>query len=108
MGHYDNSRDGYCPKCGAAPGNLENGVCPFCNPTSKAKASVDAVVTQAHVAAQQTYVYEQVEVKKTGRTASQKLRSGKTDTIYEITPVESMNGSWKKWVRDDQMFQVTQ
>jgi hypothetical protein len=32
MGHYDNCRDGYCPKCGAAPGNLVKGVCPFCNP----------------------------------------------------------------------------
>lgn len=108
MGHYDNCRDGYCPKCGAAPGNLEDGVCPFCTPKTKATASVDAVVTNARIAAAQTYVFEQVEVKKTGRTASQKLRSGKVDTIYEITPVEQINGSWKKWVRDNQMFQVTQ
>jgi hypothetical protein len=32
MGHYDNCRDGYCPKCGAAPGNIINGYCMFCNP----------------------------------------------------------------------------
>lgn len=32
MGHYDNCRDGYCPKCGAAPGNIKNGVCEICHP----------------------------------------------------------------------------
>lgn len=31
MGHYDECREGYCPSCGAAPGNLKNGVCPFCD-----------------------------------------------------------------------------
>lgn len=30
MGHYDSCRDGYCAGCGAAPGNLINGKCPFC------------------------------------------------------------------------------
>ncbi len=107
MGHYDNSREGYCAKCGAAPGNMVDGACEFCHPP-KSKKAVDDVVTKARLAAEQTYVYEQVEVKKTGRTASQKLRSGKVDIIYEITPVDSMNGSWRKWVREDQMFQVTQ
>jgi hypothetical protein len=32
MGHYDNCRDGYCPSCGAAPGNIVNGRCEFCHP----------------------------------------------------------------------------
>ena len=35
MGHYDNCRDGYCAKCGAAPGNLINGKCEFCRPEVK-------------------------------------------------------------------------
>ena len=30
MGHYDSCRDEYCGGCGAAPGNMVNGVCPFC------------------------------------------------------------------------------
>lgn len=30
MGHYDSSREGYCAGCGAAPGNMVNGECPFC------------------------------------------------------------------------------
>jgi len=35
MGHYDECRPGYCGSCGAAPGNLVNGVCPFCKPKTK-------------------------------------------------------------------------
>jgi len=35
MGHYDNCREGYCGSCGAAPGNMVNGVCPFCDKTNK-------------------------------------------------------------------------
>lgn len=31
MGHYDDSRPGYCAKCGAGPGNMRaDGTCPFC------------------------------------------------------------------------------
>lgn len=32
MGHYDSCRDGYCSKCGAAPGNIVKGVCGICHP----------------------------------------------------------------------------
>lgn len=32
MGHYDNCRDGYCGKCGAAPSNIIIGKCEFCFP----------------------------------------------------------------------------
>ena len=39
MGHYDNCRDGYCPKCGAAPGNMRSdGSCEFCHPDPKTGA----------------------------------------------------------------------
>lgn len=53
-----------------------------------------------------TYVHENVEVRKTGRTAQNTLRSGKIDEVVEITPVDSTVGSWKKWVRPDQLFVV--
>ena len=31
MGHYDECRESYCPSCGAAPGNIINGLCEFCD-----------------------------------------------------------------------------
>ena len=31
MGHYDECREGYCPSCGAAPGNIFGGLCEFCD-----------------------------------------------------------------------------
>jgi hypothetical protein len=37
MGHYDSCREGYCAGCGAAPGNMVNGVCPFCTSYRSAK-----------------------------------------------------------------------
>lgn len=55
----------------------------------------------------QTYVYENVEVQKTGRTAQKTLKSGSVDQLVEITPVDSMVGSWKKWVRDAELFEVS-
>lgn len=57
---------------------------------------------------EKTYVYDNVEVKKTGRTAEKALRSGKVDYLVEITPVDSLDGSWKKWVRDTELFEVNQ
>lgn len=53
-----------------------------------------------------TYVFENTEVKLTGRVARNTLRSGKIDEVCEITPVETIVGTWKKWVRLDQLFEV--
>jgi hypothetical protein len=55
---------------------------------------------------EQTYVFENIEVRKTGRTAKNKLRSGKIDELVEITPVDTSVGGWKKWVREDILFEV--
>jgi hypothetical protein len=57
---------------------------------------------------EQTYVFEGVEVRKTGRRAQNKLKSGKIDEIVEVTPVDNMVGSWKKWTREDMLFEVQQ
>ena len=54
----------------------------------------------------QTYVYEQTEVKKTGRTAIRDLKSGRKEVKYEITPVDSVIGMWKKWVDDRDLLIV--
>ena len=53
-----------------------------------------------------TYVYDNVEVTKTGRTANKELRSGKVDELIEITPKDTIVGAWKKWVREADLFLV--
>lgn len=57
---------------------------------------------------EQTYVFENVEVRKTGRTAS-KPALGKGDlTLVEITPVSDFDGSWKRWVIPTSLFNIKQ
>lgn len=55
-----------------------------------------------------TFVYDGVEVKKTGRTAAKviKLPQNRTKEIilFEITPCSDFD--WKKWVPDDQLYEV--
>lgn len=53
-----------------------------------------------------TYVYDNVEVTKTSRTATRNLPSGKIDTLIEITPNDQSIGTWKKWVREVDLFVV--
>ena len=55
---------------------------------------------------QNTYLFEDVEVCLTGRTATRKLRSGKVDERMEISPVDSMQGVWKKWVRKTDLYEI--
>lgn len=65
---------------------------------------------------QKTYVFQDTEVKLTGRTADKELKStrrGSTKdtgptiaTLHEITPVDALNGSWKKWVRMLELFEI--
>jgi len=60
-----------------------------------------------------TYVYTNTEVRLTGRTANKELKStrkGKESTVavlHEITPADPENGSWKKWVRMAELFEIT-
>jgi hypothetical protein len=54
-----------------------------------------------------TWVHDNVEVTKTGRTAQNKTRSGKPLELVEITPVDQrMVGTWKKWVKDTDLYEV--
>ena len=43
MGHYDNCREGYCARCGAAPGNIKDGVCEFCGPRGRITIAPTAI-----------------------------------------------------------------
>ncbi len=55
---------------------------------------------------QHTFLFEDVEVKKTGRTAKRTLRNNKVDERFEITPVDSMQGAWKKWVLERDLYEI--
>lgn len=58
----------------------------------------------------QTFVYEDTEVKLTGRIATRKLiiPPGKTRTLtlVEITPVKDFD--WLKWVEQDKLYEIKQ
>lgn len=58
-----------------------------------------------------TYVYDGLEVVLTGRTAKREIGgTGRTttrvDLIHEITPASKEDGSWKKWVRMNDLYKV--
>ena len=55
------------------------------------------------------YVYEGVEVRKTGRTAVKQLRrpsNRQTEMVLiEITPCDGIN-VWHKWVREEDLYTI--
>ena len=55
-----------------------------------------------------TWVYDGVEVTKTGRKAQRIVQSGgRIYELIEITPVDRrMVGEWKKWVKDSELYKV--
>ena len=52
------------------------------------------------------YVYDGAEVVLTGRKAQKKLRSGKISEVVEIKPADAESASFKKWVRQDELFEI--
>lgn len=63
---------------------------------------------------EKTYVYDNAEVKLTGRKAQKKVnsrgRGGETKIheLVEITPADLENGSWKRWVKMAELYEVLQ
>lgn len=57
-----------------------------------------------------SYVYQDTEVKLTGRKASKPAVTpgGKSVTLIEITPLDEDNGTWKKWVPMSVLFEIEQ
>jgi hypothetical protein len=54
-----------------------------------------------------SWVYDGAEVVKTGRRAQQTTRSGKPLELIEITPLDQrMVGTWKKWVREQELYEI--
>ncbi len=54
---------------------------------------------------QETYVYQDSEVKLTGRVA-QRAVGNKMQEVVEITPANIDDGSWKRWVPLSSLFKV--
>lgn len=58
------------------------------------------------------YVYDNVEVVMTGRTAKKERRTTTRRTaaapsvLYEITPANLESGSWKKWVKMSDLYEI--
>lgn len=53
----------------------------------------------------ENYVFENIEVKLTGRQANRKGRR-KDSILVEITPVDP-DVTWKKWVNPDVLYKIT-
>ena len=62
----------------------------------------------------ETYVHNGIEVVTTGRTAHKKIEgrgrrvASRIDLLHEITPADAEQGSWKKWVRKEELYQITE
>ncbi len=60
-----------------------------------------------------TYVYNETEVELTGRKAAREIKGTArrkepiVDELVEITPVDKETGSWKKFVRFKELYEVT-
>jgi len=55
---------------------------------------------------EQTFVSGETEVRKTGRTATKPLPGGKLMVLVEITPVNSYDGDWKKFVNETSLLTI--
>lgn len=51
------------------------------------------------------FVYNNLTVRWTGRKATRQLTT-KQETLLEIEPLDKEEGSWKKWVREKELFVI--
>ena len=63
---------------------------------------------------QPTYVHDGVEVKLTGREARKESqrrttrgRTPRVEILVEIQPVDVDSGTWKKWVKKEELFEIS-
>lgn len=54
----------------------------------------------------ETYVHGEIEVKKTGRQAEKAMPGNKKMVLVEITPVNEYDGTWKKWINPQALFEI--
>jgi hypothetical protein len=55
---------------------------------------------------QKTYLLDDVEVVFTGRTAKRKLKNDRIDERFEVKPADKELGSWTKWVRITDLYEI--
>jgi len=53
-----------------------------------------------------TYVLGDTEVRLTGRIAARPAPGGKKQELVEVTPADDENGTWKKWVPRQSLFEI--
>lgn len=56
----------------------------------------------------ETFVLGEIEVKKTGRSATKPLVGGKAMTMVEVTPVSEFDGTWKKFVNPNALLTIVE
>lgn len=85
MGHYDECRDGYCGSCGAAPGNIKNGVCQFCGPKKAPVVTAKKAVLQSDakqpINVKRVHLGTKTFVKRTTAVKSEKIHTGGETTV---------------------------
>lgn len=52
------------------------------------------------------YLLNDIEVVFTGRKAKRTLKNNKIDERFEIQPANSNEGSWKKWVKQTDLYEI--
>ena len=56
--------------------------------------------------AHKIYLYEDIEVKLTGRTAVKQISASRSLVLSEITPKDEQMGTWTKFVNLRTLFEV--
>jgi len=54
----------------------------------------------------ESFVLGEVEVRKTGRSATKPLLGGKTMELVEVTPLNEYDGTWKKFVNPNSLLTI--
>ena len=54
----------------------------------------------------ETFVFNEIEVAKTGRYATKDLLGGKKMVLFEVTPVNDWDGTWKKWAAANSLLPI--
>jgi hypothetical protein len=55
---------------------------------------------------QKTYLLDDIEVVFTGRTAKRSLKNDRIDERFEVKPSNNELGSWTKWVRITDLYEI--
>ena len=55
---------------------------------------------------EESFVFGETEVKKTGRSATRPIPGNKVMVLVEITPVDENDGTWKKFVNPSSLLTI--